>query len=160
MWKLQLADIIELLSETRLVLLIGLGTAGLAFAVGWTTMRKRKTKTPAPSPADPFTDGGTNERRSASRRGGHAVTVEMNDPDEKQSQQHGWVVDRSIGGLCLMVPSAVPVGSIWKVRPSEAPRTTPPVRVEVKTCIPEGHEWKLGCQFERVPSYAVLLMFG
>jgi hypothetical protein len=84
----------------------------------------------------------------------------MTDPDDKRPQQQGWVMDRSAGGLCLKVPRAVPVGSFWKVRPREAPRTTPPVRVEVKTCVPLGGEWKLNCQFEKTPSYAVLLMFG
>ena len=160
MGNFHLSDLFELLHETWLVLLIGFGTAGLAFAVGWKTMRKRKAPAPAPSDADPFNDGPTNDRRAATRRAGHAVTVEMNDPDDKRPQQHGWVVDRSVGGLCLMVPSAVPVGSVWKVRPSDAPRTTPPVRLEVKTCVPDGHDWKLGCQFEKNPSYAVLLMFG
>ena len=160
MWNFHFSDLFELLRETWLILLIGFGTTGLAFAVGWRTLRRRKTTTPAASTADPYKDGPANDRRAATRRAGHAITVEMIDPDAKLEQQHGWVVDRSVGGLCLMVPSAVPIGSTWKVRPSDAPRTTPPVRVAVKTCVPEGIEWKLGCQFEKNPSYAVLLMFG
>ena len=84
----------------------------------------------------------------------------MRDPDDKLPHQQGYVLDRSVGGLCLMTPHAVPVGSVWKVRPCNAPRTTPPVRVEVKSCTAVNHEWKLGCQFEKTPSYAILLMFG
>jgi hypothetical protein len=160
MWNFRPADIFDFLKDTWQVLVIGFATASLAFVVGWTTLRKRMARPTAAGDADPIAQKAAKERRAATRRGGHAITVEMNDPDEKRAQQHGWVVDRSVGGLCLMVPESVPVGSIWKVRPSEAPRTTPPVRVEVKTCTAEGHEWKLGCQFEKTPSYAVLLMFG
>ena len=65
------------------------------------------------------------------RRGGHPVTVDLHDPDELQPSQQGWVLDRSVSGLCLMAPNALPVGSFWKVRPCNAPQTTPAVRVEV-----------------------------
>ena len=124
-------------------------------------LRKRKAKEEAAAKDDdPFTSGGPDERRNAARRGGHPISVDMHDPDEKLPQQQAYVVDRSVGGLCLMVPNAVPVGSVWKVRPCNAPRTTLPVRIEVKSCTAAEQEWKLGCQFEKTPSYAVLLMFG
>ena len=167
MWNFHLTDLAQLLGDTWLVLLIGFGAAGLAFAVGWTSLRRRKTPPPsaradaAPAPdIDPFTTGGSYERRAAARRAGHAVTVALTHPDEPEPALHGWVANRSLGGLCLMVPQAVPINSVWKARPSEAPRTTPPVRVIVKTCVAEGGAWKLNCQFEKTPSYAVLLMFG
>ena len=168
MWNVLLTNVAEVLNETWLVLLIGVGTAGLAFAVGWTTLRKRKAP-PAAAAApgrllgpnlDPFTGGGAQERRAAARRGGHPVTVDLVDPDAQMPAQQGWVLDRSVGGLCLKIPHSVPTGSFWKVRPTDAPRTTPPVRVEVKTCVPYGGDWKLNCQFEKTPSYAVLLTFG
>lgn len=159
MWDSYLANSLSLLRQTWQILAIGFATAGLAFMVGWTSWRRSKAKErPAgPDPANPAKPG---ERRAASRRAGHAVTVDMHDPDDKESARHGYVLDRSVGGLCLMVSSAVPVGSIWKVRPNNAPRTTPPVRVEVKSCTAVDYEWKLGCQFEKTPSYAILLMFG
>jgi hypothetical protein len=147
------------------MLMIGVATAGFAFIIGWTALRRRDAAAGAPGgfagPArDPFVSGGAHERRNAARRGGHPITVQMTDPDEKLPQQHAWVLDRSVGGLCLRVPRAVPIGTFWKVRPTAAPPTTPPVRVEVKTCIRLGSEWKLNCHFEKTPSYAVLLMFG
>ncbi len=166
MGNFHLTDLMDLLSGAWPVLLIGLGTAGLAFMVGWTTLRRRgATTATAPGAAlapgaDPFLTGPANDRRSSTRRGGHPVTVQLADPDEKASAQSGWVVDRSVGGLCLMVPQPVPIGSYWKVRPAEAPRTTPPVLVEVRTCVAAGAEWKLNCRFDKTPSYAVLLMFG
>ena len=161
MWGDYLTNFLALLKDTWQILVIGFATASLAFLVGWTASRRRKAREAAPAKdADPLKSGGTNERRNALRRGGHPVSVEMNDPDGKLSQQLAYVVDRSVGGLCLMSPNAIPVGSVWKVRPCNAPRTTLPVRVEVKSCTAVENEWKLGCQFDKVPSYAVLLMFG
>ncbi len=156
-----LADFLLLLKETWLILLIGIGTALVAFAAGRKTLRKRQQSAPKLTAAtDPFAAVGTHERRAASRRGGHPVTVDLNDPDEVRPSQQCWVLDRSLSGLCLMVPNALPIDSIWKVRPCNAPSTMAPVRVVVKSCTPDGVEWKLGCCFEKTPNYAVLLMFG
>ena len=161
MWSNYLTNVLSLLRETWQILVIGFATASLAFLVGWTASRRRKAKDAARAEdAGATTTGGSNQRRNALRRGGHPISVEMNDPDEKLPQQLGYVVDRSVGGLCLMTPNPIPVGSFWKVRPCNAPRTTLPIRVEVKSCTAVDKEWKLGCQFERTPSYAVLLMFG
>ncbi len=166
MGNLHWTDLSDLLGAAWPALLIGLGAAGLGFMVGWTARRRRRAAPAAPddagrvTPVDPFTDGPANDRRTAVRRGGHPVTVQLSDPDEKAAGQGGYVVDRSVGGLCLMVRQPAPVGSVWKVRPADAPRTTPPVVVEVRTCVAAGGEWKLNCRFERTPSYGVLLMFG
>jgi hypothetical protein len=163
MWNFHLAELSDFLSAVWPLLVIGLGTASLAFVVGWTTMRRRRAaEAPAEllAPGDSLSSGPANDRRAAARRGGHPVTVQLSDPDEKSLGQAGWVVDRSVGGLCLMVPQPMTIGSQWKVRPVDAPRTTPPVLVEIRTCVAAGAEWKLNCRFERTPSYGVLLMFG
>ncbi len=155
------AGFLLLLKQNWQILVIGSATACLAFAVGLTTFRKRQVKAPKPAASpDPVPAEGTSERRAALRRGGHPVTVDLHDPDELQPSHQGWVLDRSVTGLCLMAPNALPIGSIWKVRPCNAPQTTPPVRVEIKSCVSDGAEWKLGCCFEKTPNYAVLLMFG
>jgi hypothetical protein len=149
------------LKDTWQILVIGVATACLAFAVGVTTLRKRKLKAPAPAASpNPVLAGGTNERRAALRRGGHPITVDLHDPDELQPSQQGWVLDRSVSGLCLLAPNALPIDSFWKVRPCNAPQTMAPVRVEIKSCVADGAEWKIGCCFEKTPNYAVLLMFG
>lgn len=160
MWNFNPADLLAPFKDTWLMLLIGVVTAWVAFAAGLTTLRKRKAPTPASADLPSTSDAGTSERRTALRRGGHPVTVDLHDPDEHQPSQSGWVLDRSVSGLCLMVPNALPVGSFWKVRPGNAPQTMPPVRVEVKSCTRDGPDWKLGCRFEKTPNYAILLMFG
>jgi hypothetical protein len=160
MWDFNFADLLLVWKESWLMLVIGVATACLAFMAGMTTLRKRKSKAPKLAASNETVAAGTNERRVALRRGGHPVTVDIHDPDEKQPSQQGWIIDRSITGLCLMVPHALETGSFWKVRPCNAPQTTPPVRVEVMSCTPDGAEWKLGCRFEKTPNYAILLMFG
>jgi hypothetical protein len=161
MWDFNFADFLPFLKETWPILVIGVATACLAFGVGVTTLRKRKFKAPQPTASpEPVPAGGTSERRAALRRGGHPVTVDLHHPDELQPSQQGWVLDRSVSGLCLMVPNALPVGSFWKVKPCNARRTTPAVRVEVKSCVSDGAEWKIGFCFEKTPNYATLLMFG
>jgi hypothetical protein len=139
---------------------IGLAVAGLAFLAGRRLLVRRRAAAPAAAPTIPPERGPIGERRTAARRGGHPVEIDLSDPDGSRPAQEGWVEDRSAHGLCLLLPHPAEVGSVWNVRPHHAPSTLPPVAVEVRSCTPEGSEWKLGCRFLKTPSYAVLLLFG
>ncbi len=94
------------------------------------------------------------------RRGGNPVAVLIAEKDHDGPVTHGWVIDRSMGGLCLTVDDAVPVGAVLTVRAVKAPSAAPGVDVEVKSCRRTKEEWELGCQFVKTPPWAVLLLFG
>ncbi len=109
---------------------------------------------------DPFTQGAKRERRSALRRGGNAVPILISDAAVRSAPSHGWVIDRSTGGLKLAVNDSMAPGTILSVRTSNAPQAIPWVQLEVKSCRQLGKEYELGCQFVRTPPWSVLLLFG
>jgi hypothetical protein len=72
----------------------------------------------------------------------------------------GWVIDRSQGGLCLLVDEAQAVGSRLKIRPAKDADSHPWVEVEVKSCRRDRTNFKLGCQFLEKLSWNDLRAFG
>jgi hypothetical protein len=134
-------------------------------------MRRRKTDvrapyTPppireAPAPADdPFVFGSSQERRSSLRRGGNPVPIFLSDAEARSDPTPGWVVDRSMGGLCVSVEEPVATGTILSVRAANAPNTIPWIQVEVRNCRATEDRYELGCQFVRTPPWSTLLLFG
>lgn len=151
---------------------IGVAAALLVFAIGrlWVVLRARSRRRTIPLPApnialkdpdgDLFAQGSNVERRASLRRSGNAVAIQISDAEATAKPHHGWVIDRSMGGLCLSVQEAVAAGTILSIRPSNAPVTVPWIQVEVRNCRSVGIDWELGCQFVRTPPWSVLLLFG
>jgi hypothetical protein len=102
----------------------------------------------------------TSERRSTPRRKGNPVSVAIADGEDEADTIQGWVVDRSLGGLRLLVDASVPAGTVLNVRPIKAAPSFPWVQVRVKSCYPERKSWNLGCQFVRKMSWEQLQQFG
>lgn len=148
---------------------VGVGCALLAVLIGRWLFSERapdphlrfppSRNPPTPQP-DPFVHGSASERRASLRRGGNPVAVLISDAETKLPPFQGWVLDRSMGGLCLSVDQAVPTGTVLSVRAANAPPNVSWVQVEVKNCRQEGSAWELGCQFLRTPTWGVLLLFG
>lgn len=146
-----------------LVPAIGVVTCALAYLVG----RLFLVGKPKVTPGDPdgqvmanFLKGITRERRGAPRRkGGTHVEVQLL-PGEGQEPIPGWVLDRSIGGLGILVDQPLPAGAILKVRPRTAVESTPWTDVTVRSCRREGLQYVVGFQFHRTPNWSLLLQFG
>src|SRR5271165_445010 len=98
---------------------------------------------------DPFVQGSPTEQRNAYRRGGNPVEVLLAKPGQQAQAVHAWVVDRSVGGLCIEACQAFAAGDFLIVRAVSAPAGTPWVDVEVKSCRQSKNEWELGCQFTK-----------
>jgi hypothetical protein len=154
-----------LLAQPWTIPVIGVAAAGVAFLVG-RVLFARAARAPAPPakadagpPVDVFVHGSSQERRATPRRRGNSVEVFLADSPDK-SPVHGWVVDRSVGGLCLLVDKPVPEGAVLQVRPRTAPEATPWTAVEIRSCRAENGEWEVGCQFVKSPQWNVLLLFG
>jgi hypothetical protein len=98
------------------------------------------------------------DRREAPRRQKH-IKVLVSASADARTPVPGWVLDRSLGGLCLSVPEEVPPGSVLGVRSAAEPEAGW-VEVEVKNCRHVEDAWELHCQFAQPPSHAVLMMFS
>lgn len=99
-------------------------------------------------------------RRGSLRRDGQAVEVEVMSPAFKGGQAGGYVVDRSTGGLRLVLAAGLAAGTAVQVKAKHAPDTTPWVTVLVRSCRPSDGHFELGCEFEKTPPWNVLLLFG
>jgi hypothetical protein len=113
----------------------------------------------ASAPAEPLSFG---EKRAALRRSGNPVPIYITNTDATMVPYSGWVINRSVGGLCVTVEArlAMPVGTVLSVRATNAPDTIPWVQVEIRNSRNEGKDAILGCQFLKTPSWGVLLLFG
>src|SRR5207249_5377654 len=65
---------------------------------------------------DPFVNGPPSERRLAVRRAGNAIEVDLLEQEGDVTVVSGWVVNRSLGGLCVEVERPIPVGATLRVK--------------------------------------------
>jgi hypothetical protein len=153
--------------EYWIPLLAGLGI-GLMVVGFIHRFLRREPAAPPPKPTtakksleyDPFVQGSATEQRRALRRGGNPVEIFIGKPEQKDNAMRGWVLDRSMGGLCLLASHELEEGSLWGVLPVNATPITPWVEVEVRSCRSVAEGWEVGCQFVKQPPWAVLLLFG
>jgi hypothetical protein len=144
-----------------IVPVIGVAACVLAFLVG------RRFLVPRPSSArqtnNPndahFLQGVTRDRRCAPRRRGNIVEAELSDGSNNPPLR-GWVIDRSLGGLCLLLEQPVPPGTVLRVRPRNAAVAVPWTEITICSCRQDADRFELGCQFHHTPNWSLLLMFG
>lgn len=127
--------------------------------------RKRPNAgTASPSPGSTYSSTPAvapfGEKRAAFRRDGNPTPVYLSDIDFLDDPFDAWVIDRSLGGLCLCLDRSLPVGAVLNVRSRNAPETIPWVQIEVRTCRKEEDGHHIGCRFVRTPSWSVMLHFG
>jgi len=99
------------------------------------------------------------ERRATPRRRKQLAAL-VADIDALAEPRRAWIVDRSLGGLCLAVENPVEPGTLLRVRAAAAPLRMPWVQISVRHCRSKGDIWHLGCEFVRTPSWDVLMQFG
>jgi PilZ domain-containing protein len=72
---------------------------------------------------------------------------------------NGWVIDRSLGGMCISVQNPIEAGAHLAVRRGTAPESMPWVELRVLNVREQESTWELGCEFLRTPAWEVLLQF-
>ena len=97
------------------------------------------------------------DRRSAPRRK-RLLRVQLVDEIAGRQAFPGWVVDRSVGGMCIEVDHELEIGATLRVRRFEGEHPWVDVRVQSQRLIESS--WHLGCQFVRSPSWEALMQFG
>lgn len=138
---------------------VGLGAVGLIH-YALRSSSKEKKRAPEQAAPDPFVHGSASEQRNSFRRQGNPVEVAIINARAPSTQFRGWVLDRSVGGLCLMMDDNQQPDTTLRVRPANAPPLTPWTEVVVKSCRESNHGHEVGCQFVKTPPWAILLMFG
>jgi hypothetical protein len=152
--------------ELVVPLTAGVVATGTAFILSRVFLRPAPAvplAAPAEKPTpehDPFVQGSASEQRGAFRRGGNSIEVQISDALQDGRVHPGWILDRSVGGLCLAVNEAFAEGSLLNVRTSNAPTATPWVEIQVKSCRQRKDDWELGCQFLKTPPWSVMMLFG
>ena len=131
----------------------GLDAAALSVASG-SAVKQEKALNWAP-PEQSYAD-----RRGTVRREGAPVRVLLSSASFRNGVNDGYVVDRSTGGLRLLMNAAMAPGSTIQVRAVNAPDTVGFVTVIVRSCKPEDDHFILGTEFEKTPPWNVLLLFG
>ncbi len=100
------------------------------------------------------------ERRAEPRRKGNPVSVQVTHAPSGGDPVQGWVVDRSSGGLRILVDQEIKPGTVLNVRPTKSHPGFTWVQVKVKSCRPERSSYNLGCQFTRKLTWTELQVFG
>jgi len=122
--------------------------------------RGPQRKVEAAPPAPPAASDKPEDLRAAPRRKGNPVPVLLSNSNGTSEPLQGWVLDRSTGGLRILVDQAIPAGSRLSVRPAKAHGSFPWIQIEVRSCQPERSSWNLGVQFVEKPSWGEMQMFG
>jgi hypothetical protein len=136
---------------------VALVVAGAVLALG------RRLLCPAPAPrAAPDLDealcGVNRERRAAPRRKGGCAEAEVA-PGGDGLPLYGWVLDRSVGGLCLLLDRPLAAGAAIQVRP-RCREPLPWCAAAVRSCRPAHGGWEAHVEFARTPRWNVLALFG
>jgi hypothetical protein len=135
---------------------------GVGFIAAVVLGRRLITSRPAEAPEVPLTNflgGVTQDRRAVPRRRGNTVEVHLSDGSDRPPIT-GCVIDRSQGGLRVLVDEPIAEGTVLKIRPTSGGVTTPWTDVTIRSCRREGFQYELGCQFDHLPNWNQLLQFG
>jgi hypothetical protein len=150
----------SLMSSEVLIPLVGLLACSLAFWIGWRLLSPTSGSTSAEIPDErEFLKGVTLERRATLRRKGNTVEVLLTHGND-QPPVSAWVIDRSQGGLCLLVEQPIEPKTSMKVRPRAAGEQGLWIDITVCSCRSDGAQYELGCQFHKTPNWNQLLQFG
>jgi hypothetical protein len=100
------------------------------------------------------------ERRRFARRRGKSRQVLLRNVAVGEPSLLCWVIDHSRGGLGLVAPRPLAVGTVLEAVAADAPEGLPPIRIEVRACRPKGKYWRLGCRFTSQHPWSLLLLLG
>ena len=124
------------------------------------TLPAEALREPEAEPEDlQFQTQGGIEKRAGRRRWGNPTEVHIISPIWPP-RTHGLVINRSTGGLAILLEHEVPAGTSIEVHSVEAPSSVPFIKMQVCHCRKAGGLFLIGCQFcEEVP-WNIRVWFG
>jgi hypothetical protein len=99
------------------------------------------------------------ERRTDVRHWGNPVEVRILSV-EQVIPVRGVVINRSTGGLAILVDDTYEVGALLKVRAVQTPQGVSWIDVEVRNCRAVGKNWVIGCKYSETPPWNAVVWLG
>ncbi len=100
------------------------------------------------------------EKRASPRRKANMQPVLITNGDPKAPPFEGWLVDRSAGGMRLVVKRPVAEGDFVSVRTARASMSSSWLKLEVRNSKSDNGTTHLGCRFVLKPSLEELQQFA
>jgi hypothetical protein len=94
---------------------------------------------------------GEQEKRRSPRRGASLTVVQITRPGSWSRPVEGWVVNKSLGGMCLCSPRRFDAQTLLEVRPKRSPNPKSKVELRVLETREQGGRYMLHCQFVSHP---------
>jgi hypothetical protein len=135
---------------------------GLVLVGGrWLLGRRHQHQPVAPkNEHNPYSAIASPKRRQTPRGRGvpsRILILDKNGPAEPFS---GWVINRSIGGLCVTLIQPLEEGAILSVRPAKDALDDVWYEVLVKYCRATDTGWEMGCEFQGRGGSNTMLKFS
>lgn len=100
------------------------------------------------------------DRRTAARRDGRPVPVQIMEEDEVTEIGVGHMMDRSHTGICFVTHFPIVSGKKVNIRPHQTGGKHAYLLVEVKHCHHVGAVWEVGCKFVKQPPWSLMMDLG
>lgn len=140
---------------------LGLFSAGLCLAAGRMVLNRRREAAAAEAQKIDFSLGGQlqgkdAERRTSVRRPGAGIKCRIENSIPTMGTLVGRVMDRSEGGMGLLLTEELPAGVVLFLHPEGAAENLPWIKLVVTHKRWDGCYWETGCRFEGKPARMVL----
>lgn len=148
--------------ELWFVPLVGLTCTGLIMMGGRLLFGRRSATAPASAPTkSPRVESqGSPKRRQTPRGRGRSGRVLVADPHGSEEPYAAYVVNLSMGGLCIAVPEPLAEGSMLSLKPAKNLMDDTWYPARVKFCRPGDSGYEIGCEFVGRTSGNIMLVFS
>jgi hypothetical protein len=133
---------------------------GLVLMGGRWLMARRHVPESQPNEHNPYSTVISPKRRQTPRGRGAPSRILIFDKNGPKEPFSGYVINRSIGGLCVSLVQPLEEGSILSVRPAKDPRDDVWYEVLVKYCRATDTGWEMGCEFQGRAGSNTMLKFS
>jgi hypothetical protein len=100
------------------------------------------------------------ERQQSQRAAGNPIPVLLSPREEDSELLSGWIVERSLAGLTLLLDQELPAASVWRIKNARPSCTRPEwVTITIEACLPEGNSFKLHGKFLQHPTWQDMQQF-
>ena len=126
----------------------------------WLLGRRQPQEVKSNDPMNPYQAMSTPKRRQTPRGRGAPTRILILDKNGPAEPFSGYVINRSIGGLCVSLVQPLEEGSVVSVRPAKELIDDTWYEVVVKYCRATDTGWEMGCEFHGRASSNTMLKFS
>lgn len=126
----------------------------------WLLARRQPEPEAQPDPLNPYVSLASPKRRQTPRGRGAPSRILILDKTKTAEPFSGWVINRSIGGLCVSLVQPIEEGAKLNVRPAKEIMDDVWYEVVVKYCRATDSGWEMGCEFQGRGGSQTMLKFS